>query len=109
MKQTGHRPLELGPLEDERGRPASDPGALALALAEPARPSLRLQSRGARPRDGSESPFAAWLEEKGHLWTLCRACRDGVKDDPTGGKTFPRVTGATVEDAQPVWRRWVAQ
>ena len=39
-------------------------------------------------------------------WTFYRAWRDGVKDDPTGEKTSLRVTGATVEDAQPRWRRW---
>ena len=40
--------------------------------------------------------FAAWLEEKGQLWTSYRAWRDGVKGDPTGERTFLRVTGATL-------------
>ena len=78
------------------------------ALPESERDALTIEA-AARTFGVSEAthgawPLAAWLEEKGQPSAFDRAWREGVKDDPTGEKTFLRVTGATAEDAQPRWR-----
>src|SRR5208283_301867 len=37
--------------------------------------------------------FCQWLDERGQLWPVYRAWRDGIAEDPTGEKSFSRVTG----------------
>jgi hypothetical protein len=48
-----------------------------------------------------------WLDQKGWLWSFYRAYRDGFTSDPTGAKTFERVTGMTPTQAYPIWSSWV--
>ncbi len=48
-----------------------------------------------------------WLDSRGWLWPFYAAWRDGVIDDPTGVKTFARVTGMTPAEANGAWVTWV--
>lgn len=48
-----------------------------------------------------------WLDERGLLWPFYRQWRDGVKDDPTGEKTFTKVVGMTPAQANVPWTAWV--
>ena len=48
-----------------------------------------------------------WLDERNLLWPFYRQWRDGVKDDPTGEKTFTKVVGMTPTQANVPWTAWV--
>lgn len=47
-----------------------------------------------------------WLDERGQLWPFYRAWRDSFAEDPSGEKTFARVTGLTPGRADAVWLEW---
>lgn len=51
--------------------------------------------------------FCQWLDGRGQLWPFYRAWRDAVAEDATGEKSFARVTGMTLEQADAVWLAWV--
>ena len=51
--------------------------------------------------------FCQWLDERGQLWPLYRAWREGVAEDRTGEKSFVKVTGMTLEQADAAWLGWV--
>lgn len=48
-----------------------------------------------------------WLDARGLLWKFYRAWRDGFDDDPTGAKTFVRVTATPPSAANAAWTAWV--
>jgi len=48
-----------------------------------------------------------WLDERGQLWPFYRAWRDSLAEDPSGEKTFARVTGLTPTQADAVWLAWL--
>jgi hypothetical protein len=48
-----------------------------------------------------------WMDARGWLWRFYTGWRDAVLDDPTGERTFTRVTGSTLADATAPWLAWV--
>jgi hypothetical protein len=92
---------------------------LDAALASPAkRGMVHLKSLFAVDDEALEGPdqdvdyamartFCQWLDGRGQLWPFYRAWRDAVAEDATGEKSFARVTGMTVEEADAAWLAWV--
>jgi len=52
-----------------------------------------------------------WLDGRGgaggQLWPFYRAWRDAVAEDPSGEKSFAKVTGMTPDQADAAWLGWV--
>lgn len=48
-----------------------------------------------------------WLDGKGKLWDFYRGWRDGVADDPNGEKAFAAAMGASPQEANAAWVKWV--
>ncbi|MCC6647200.1 MAG: DUF1570 domain-containing protein [Polyangiaceae bacterium] len=95
---------------------------LKAALATPggrAAVSLRalfeLDDAGFRADGAEQRNYAAartlcqWLDSRGQLFPFSRAYRDGFATDPRGERAFARVTGTTLEEANPAWLRWAAR
>ena len=64
---------------------------------------------GEHPHDseGLARYACLWLLERGWLWGIDRAMRDGQPRDRVGRRAFQAVTGQRVADVDEAWRGWV--